>query len=113
MDGLKTMLQNKIVRTVLVVVGLVAALSVGGAFFVGVVMAPLLVVVAREASPWGSWGYGVVAATLATEVAWGLTYVLAGEQQPAIWLVPAVVGVATLAAAVTVTERGADVTHAS
>ena len=113
MGRLGTMLQNKIVRAVLVVVGLVAALSVGGAFFVGVVIAPLLVVVAREASPWGSWGYGVIAATLATEMAWGLTYLLAGEQQPAIWLVPAVAGVATLAAAVMATERKADVTHAS
>ena len=113
MDRLRIMLKDRSVRTALVVVGLVAALSVGGAFFVGVVIAPLLVVVAREASPWGRWGYGVLAATLATEMAWGLTYVLAGEQQPAIWLVPAVAGFATLAAAVTANDREANVTHAS
>lgn len=92
----------------LVLVGLAAALSVGGGFFAGVVLAPLLVLVARRASTLGSWGYGLLAGALASEVAWGLTYLVVGEQNPTIWLVPGLVGSATATAAIVTNLREVD-----
>lgn len=38
-------------------------------------------------------------------VAWGATYLLVAEQEPTIWLVPVLVGVATLTTAVVIRRR--------
>lgn len=100
MGRLGVMLESSGARIALVVVSVVAALSVGGAFLLGVVLVPGLVLVARRTSTPGSWGLGLLASLLAAEVAWGLTYVVVAEHQPTIWLVPGLVGVATLTTAV-------------
>lgn len=62
----------------------------------GVVLVPALVIASRHASPKGAMGYGALSAVLAAEVGWALTYVVLGERQPYIWLLPAVLAVATL-----------------
>ena len=100
MDRLTTALNTRPARVVLVVVSLVAALSIGGAFLAGIALVPLLVLVAGRASRLGAWGYGILAGVLAAEVAWGLTYVAVGESGSAIWLVPLIAGATTVIAAV-------------
>lgn len=84
-------LRRRGARIGLVAVSVVAAISVGGGFVAAVVLVPALMVASRHASPVAAVGYGVLSATLAAETAWALTYVLVGEHQPYIWLLPVVV----------------------
>jgi len=89
-------LSRRPLRIGLVVVSVAAAVSMGGGFFAGVLLAPLLIRAARHVSTFAAAGLVLLATILVAEVAWGITYLLVGEHRPLIWFIPAV---ASLAAA--------------
>lgn len=88
-------------RGVLLAVAGVLLLSYGGAVFAAPVTLPLIALASRSTS---STRYRVAAAVVAgltaAELAWALVYVTVGEETPAVWLLPLLVGVAVLAAVV-------------
>lgn len=102
---------TKTARAALVAVSVLAAASIGGGFILGIVLSPLLVVAAHQASRLGAWGYGLIAGILAAELGWAATYLLAGELEPTIWLLPTILGLASLSAAVLVGNRGRQAAH--
>ena len=75
----------------------VAIASIGGGFFAGIVLVPLLYTAARTKPPgaervmWTS-----LALVLVSEMTWGATYFLIGESGPAIWLLPLCATIGTL-----------------
>lgn len=74
----------------------VLLVSYGGAIIAAPITVPLLFAASRSSSSTGyRIGAGIVVALTIAELAWALTYVVLGEEAPAIWLVPTV---ATLAA---------------
>jgi hypothetical protein len=73
-------------------------LTFGGAVVAAPVTLPLAyLAVRRHPSRPFRWTGGVLAGLTTVEVAWAVVYVLDGEAQPSIWLVPLAAGVAVLA----------------
>jgi hypothetical protein len=99
------MLERPVVRALLGLVSLLAAVSVGGGFVAGLLLVPLLVGAARWASTWAAALHVTLAVVLAAEVGWALTYLAVGERAPAIWLVPGAVGSGVLVLAVHVRRQ--------
>lgn len=71
----------------------------GGAIFAAPITVPLLVVAARRhpTTPFRWVGALLAGATLA-EVAWALTYLVADEAKPWIWLLPLLTSIVAMAA---------------
>ncbi len=80
--------------------------SMGGAVFAAPVTLPLMYLAVRRhpTAPF-RWGGGVIAALTALELVWALVYVFSGEEQPSIWLVPLVAGLAVLVLFATARRR--------
>ena len=88
---------------VLFVVCGVLLLSMGGAIFAAPLSLPLLYLgVRRHPTPAFRWTGGVLAALTAGEAAWAVVYVVAGEAEPVVWLVPLVAALGVLAAFVVI-----------
>jgi hypothetical protein len=81
----------------LVAVSTVLLLSFGGAIVAAPLTAPLLLLSARASSSKGYriWAGIVVVLTIA-ELAWALTYLVVGDAEPVIWLVPMLATVGTI-----------------
>jgi integral membrane sensor domain MASE1 len=90
-------LSRRPVRIGLVILSVVAAASVGGGFVAGVLLVPLLLATVRHVSVGGAVGLVLLATILVVEMAWGATYLLAGEQRPLIWVVPLLASIAAVA----------------
>ena len=72
--------------------------SFGGAIIAAPIAIPLLLLSTRSSSSaaYRSWAGLVVVLTIA-EVVWALTYLVQGDAKPAIWLVPMMFGVGSVA----------------
>jgi hypothetical protein len=101
-----SMLERPVVRALLGLVSLLAALSVGGGFVAGLLLVPPLVGAARWSSTLAAALHVTLAVILAAEVGWAFAYLAVGERSPAIWLVPAAVGSGVVVAAVRVRRPG-------
>ena len=70
--------------------------------WIGFLLVPLLIPLhvwaARRSGPVGSVGWGGAAGLGAAATAWAAIYMVVGERQPVIWLVPVGVGLAVTAA---------------
>ena len=84
------LLASRVTQLVVVAASLLAAASMGGGFLAGVVLVPMLVVLGARAGRVVAVVDGLLAAVLSAELGWAAAYVAVGEQQPLIWLVPAV-----------------------
>jgi hypothetical protein len=78
-----------------VAVAALLLVSMGGAVVAAPVTVPALVWVARGCAGGLRAAAVVVAALTAAELGWALVYLVAGEAEPVIWLVPLVTGLAT------------------
>lgn len=82
----------------LAAVTLLLMASMGGGFLLLPALIPAHVWAARRSGRAGRIGWSVLPAASLAMVAWAAAYVTVGESQPAIWLLPAFVLVASLAA---------------
>ena len=80
-------------------------ISMGGAIIVAPLTIPLMFVVTRRhpTTAFRAIGAVLTGATVA-EVVWALTYVVADEAKPWIWLVPLIAAVIAMAALVTTSD---------
>jgi len=80
-----------------VVAGLLLA-SMGGAVFAAPFTLPLMYLAVRHhpTRPF-RWAGGSVAAVTTVELAWAVVYLVGGEEQPSIWLLPLLAGLSVLA----------------
>ncbi len=83
----------------LAAVTLLLMASTGGGFLLLPALIPAHVWAARRSGRVGRIGWSVLPAASLAMVAWAAAYVTVGESEPAIWLLPAFVLVATLAVA--------------
>lgn len=79
--------------------------SMGAAIVAAPVTRLLLFAVAQRPTRRVRWTAGVLAALTTAEAGWAATYVLVGEAEPAIWLLPTLAGIG---AVVVVLCRGGD-----
>ena len=82
----------------LLAVSAILLVSYGGAILAAPITVPLLFAAARSSSSNGyRIGAGIVVTLTIAELAWALTYFAIGEAAPAIWLVPTLATLATVA----------------
>ena len=78
-------------KVVLAVVTALLFLSAGGGILVLPILVPLHVLAARSSGRFGRGAWCSISGVGLGIAAWGVTYLLVGEQKPHIWLVPLVV----------------------
>ena len=74
-------------------------MSMGGAVFAAPLTLPLMYLAVRSHPTAGfRWGGGVIAGLTAVELIWAVVYLVGGEEQPSIWLLPLAGGLCVLLA---------------
>ncbi len=89
------MTRQTVVKAVVAGVSLILLASMGGGFVALPLLVPLHIWAARRSGPTGRVLWILLPVATATVCTWAITYVLVGEAQPAIWLIPAVAGALT------------------
>lgn len=93
-------------RWALAGVTLLLMASMGGGFLLLPLLIPAHVWAARRSGRVGRFGWSLLPAVSLGMVTWAAVYVLVGEAQPAIWLLPTVVLLAVLVAIDRLALRG-------
>ena len=95
---------TRVARTVICAVSAFLLITMGGAILAAPILVPLLFTITRARRPKGevrlatAIGAAVLAALMIAELTWALTYVIAGEAKPWIWLVPLIAALGMLVA---------------
>jgi hypothetical protein len=87
--------KRALLKALLAVLSLAAMASIGGGFVFGLVLLPLHWLAANSASIWGRILWAGLAGALVAENVWAGYFVLFGQDQPLVWLAPAVAFVFT------------------
>lgn len=90
-ESRKSSLKHKpaLLKAALAMASLATIASMGGGFVLGIALLPFHWMAARSASSWGRLLWAGLAAALVAENVWAGYFVLFGETEPLIWLVPA------------------------
>ncbi len=80
--------------------------SMGGAVFAAPVTLPLMYLAVRHhpTRPF-RWAGGAIAALTTVELVWAIVYIVDGEEQPSIWLMPLATGLCVLVLFATARRR--------
>ena len=84
---------GRLLKSLLLVVTLVALVSLGGlGAYAAPILLPLLLIAASQSGRLMRTVWALLASAVAAEAFWALTYQMVGEAQPVIWALPLVAG---------------------